>query len=370
MEALYEIELFENSLLRWSIALVTALAVLIALLVVKRMVVARLAKLAERTSTRLDDVLVRSLERTRTITIVAVALSAGERTLDVPVEVDTWFGRGLIVVLAVQAGLWATGAVKTLVAARSGGADEQPGHKTMSAAVGFVTNLVVWSVLVLVVLSNFGVEVTTLVAGLGVGGVAAALAVQNVLGDLFAAFSIYVDRPFDIGDFIIVDEYVGNVERIGWRSTQLRSLGGETIVFANSDLSRARIRNYKRMQERRIVVQFGVEYGTPAAKLEAIPAMVKETIEGIEGLRFDRSHFKGYGAYSLDFETVFYVLSPEYAFYMDRQQRLLLTIYRRFEQEGIAFAFPTQTLHLARDGKRANERDAAAPDDGDQRRSR
>lgn len=347
MEAILATELLGNSLLRWAIAIAVAVATVVLLALAKRLAVARLATMSERTATAYDDVVVEVLRRTRTLTLVVAGLAAGARSLRLSDEADLWLGRGLIVVLSLQAGLWVTNAVKLLLAARNG-LDEQPGSRTMGAAAGFVTNLVVWSVLVLVVLSNFGVEVTTLIAGLGVGGIAAALAVQNVLGDLFAAFSIYVDRPVDLGDFVVVDGFMGNVEKIGWRSTQLRSLGGEMIVLSNSDLAKARIRNYKRMTERRVVVSFGVEYGTPAAKVEAIPGMVREIVERIEGLRFDRSHFARYGESSLDFETVFYVLAPDYGVFMDRQQELLLALYRRFEQEGVSFAFPTRTVHVHR----------------------
>lgn len=346
LDTLLDTEIFHNSLLRWAIAALVALATLVVLWLAKRLAVARLKRLSTRTETRLDDVLVEVLEGTRAITVVVLAVAAGARSLDLPDAADLWLGRAVVVVLALQAGFWVTRAVKLLVDGRS--SDEAPGRRTAGAAAGFVTNLVVWTLLVLVVLSNFGVEVTTLVAGLGIGGIAAALAVQNVLGDLFAAFSIYVDRPFDLGDFVVVDSFMGNVEKIGWRSTQLRSLGGEMIVLANSDLARARIRNFKRMSERRALVQFGVEYGTPAAKVEAIPGIVRETIEGIEGLRFDRAHFAKYGESSLDFETVFYVLAPDYVSFMDCQQELLLTLYRRFEREEIAFAFPTRTLHVHR----------------------
>lgn len=362
MQDLLDHELFGNSTLRWTIAIVTALVVLAVLALLKRVAAGRIAKLTARTSSRYDDVLVKVVQGTRTMTLFVAAIAAGVRTLDLPDEAVLWLGRGMIVVLAIQGGLWVTHAVRLVIASRDA-KDEVPGARTMHAAAAFMTNLVVWSVLVLVVLSNFGVEITTLIAGLGIGGIAAALAVQNMLKDLFAAFSIYADRPFDIGDFIIVDEFSGNVDRIGWRSTQLRSIGGEMIVFANSDLANARIRNYRRMDERRIVLPFGVEYGTPAATVASIPKIVRELVEGIEGLRFDRSHFKGYGDSSLDFETVFYVLSPEYAFYMDRQHALLMAIYERFEQDGISFAFPTRTLHVVRhdaDGESENDDDVLA----------
>jgi small-conductance mechanosensitive channel len=345
MEALYDHQVLGNTLLRWVIAFIVGALVTSALALAKRLAVTRLAALAERTPTRWDDVAVAVLQGTSPLTLLAAGLAAGARTLETPGAVDLWVGRALIVVLSIQAGLWVTRGVRLLIEARRG--DElAPGQRTMGAAAGFLTNLVVWSVLTLVVLSNFGVEVSTLVAGLGIGGIAAALAVQNVLGDLFAAFSIYVDRPFDLGDFVIVDTFMGTVDKIGWRSTQLRSLGGELIVLSNSDLARARIRNYKRMSERRAIVNFGVQYGTPADKVEAIPGMVREIVESIEGLRFDRSFFTRYGESSLEFETVFHVTSPDMAVYLERQQKLLLGLYRRFEQEGISFAFPTRTLHV------------------------
>lgn len=349
MQELLDPEILESSLLRWAIAALVAVATVALLSLAKRLAIARLGRVTSRTATRFDDALVEVLRGTRTLTLVAVGLAAGARTLDLPDEADLWLGRAVIVVLAIQLGLWVTRGVKLLLE-RPADPSAPPGQRTMSAAAGFLTNLVVWALLVLLVLSNFGVEVTALVAGLGIGGIAAALAVQNVLGDLFAALSIYIDRPFDLGDFVIVDSFLGTVERIGWRSTQLRSLGGELIVLANSDLSRARIRNYKRMSERRVVVQFGVQYGTPAEKLEAIPAIIREIIEGIEGLRFDRAHFAKYGESSLDFETVFYVLAPDYNVFMDRQQKLLFSLYRRFESDGVRFALPTRRqIQLERD---------------------
>ncbi|AKF08491.1 mechanosensitive ion channel family protein [Sandaracinus amylolyticus] len=348
MEELLDIRFFGNPLLRWGIALLVAAAVIAALVIAKRLAVSRLAKLSDRTATRLDDVVVKVIEQTSTMTILVAGVAAGVRSLDLPRDGDLWLGRVMIIVLAIQVGSWITNAVRLLLETRVG-VDVQPGQRTMGAALGFATNLVVWAVLVLLVLSNFGVEVSTLVAGLGIGGIAAALAVQNVLGDLFAAFSIYVDRPFDLGDFVIVDTYMGTVEKIGWRSTQLRSLSGEMIVLANSDLSRARIRNFKRMSERRAVVTFGVQYDTPNAKLAAIPGIVRQTIEAIEGLRFDRSHFVKLGESSLDFETVFYVTTPDFNAFADRQQQLLLSLHRRFEDEGISFAFPTRTVVVQRE---------------------
>jgi small-conductance mechanosensitive channel len=220
---------------------------------------------------------------------------------------------------------------------------------TALGALGFVAKAVVWTVFVLLILQNVGVEITAILAGVSVGGIAVALAVQNVLGDLFGSLSIILDKPFVIGDFIVVGEYSGTVEHVGLKSTHIRSVSGEQLVFSNSDLLNSRIRNYKRMQERRAVFTLGVTYDTPAEKIEAIPTIVREAVERQEHTRFDRCHFKSFGDFSLDIETVFFMTIPDYLAFMNAQQAINLELYKRFAAEGIEFAFPTQTLHLERE---------------------
>jgi small-conductance mechanosensitive channel len=200
-------------------------------------------------------------------------------------------------------------------------------------------------------------DVTALVAGMGIGGIAVALALQNILGDLFASLSIVLDKPFVIGDFIIVGELMGGVEKIGLKTTRVRSLSGEQLIFSNSDLLNSRIRNYKRMQERRIPFGFGVTYQTTPDQLEAIPALIKSIIECEEGLRFDRAHFKGFGESSYDFEVVYYINTPDYNAYMDAQQTINLALCRGFAERGIEFAYPTRTIHMHReDGVEESDR--------------
>jgi len=172
--------------------------------------------------------------------------------------------------------------------------------------------------------------------------------VQNVLGDLFASLSIVLDKPFAVGDFLIIDEHMGAVEHVGLKTTRIRSLSGEQLVFSNSDLLKSRIRNYGRMFERRVVFKFAVTYQTPRDKLKIIPQIVRESILELDKVRFDRAHFQAYGASSLDFEIVYYVLAPDYNLYMDIQQAINLRIHERFEQEGIDFAYPTQTVYVHR----------------------
>jgi small-conductance mechanosensitive channel len=214
--------------------------------------------------------------------------------------------------------------------------------------VSWVGRVVLWAVVMLLVLDNLGIDITALVAGLGIGGIAVALAVQNILGDLFASLSIVLDKPFVVGDFLVVDDCLGSVEYVGLKTTRLRSLSGEQLVISNADLLKSRLRNYGRMYERRVLFALGVTYQTPREKLEKIPGIIKEAVDGQEKVRFDRAHFKAYGDFALNFETVYYVLDPDYARYMDIQQAVNLKIHEAFESEAIEFAYPTQTLFLER----------------------
>ncbi len=205
---------------------------------------------------------------------------------------------------------------------------------------------VLWAVVLLAVLSNVGVNITAFVASLGVGGIAVALAVQNILGDLFASLSIAVDKSFEVGDFIGIDSFVGTVQFIGLKTTRIRSLNGEQIIISNTDLLKQVVKNYKRMEERRIVFKFGVTYNTSPEQAEAIPQIVKRLVESNDMLRFDRAHFQGFGDSSLDYEVVYIVKEPDYNTYMDAQQTLNLQLMRELATLGVDFAFPTRTVYL------------------------
>jgi small-conductance mechanosensitive channel len=206
--------------------------------------------------------------------------------------------------------------------------------------------IVIAVIAMMTLLGSYGLDVSALVAGLGVGGIAVALAAQNILGDLFASLSIVLDKPFVVGDFLVIGEFLGTAEHVGLKTTRVRSLSGEQLIFANADLLNSRIRNYGRMFERRIVFSIGVTYQTPADKLKRIPTMIRTAIENQEPVRFDRAHFQSFGDSALLFETVYYVLSPDYNKYMDIQQNINLTLYEQFAAEGIEFAYPTQTVFV------------------------
>jgi small-conductance mechanosensitive channel len=259
--------------------------------------------------------------------------------------------RLFIGLLILQSGFWANRGMDFWLRLRFAPTEsDDDGARNMTRSLlSFIGRVVLWSLVALLILDNMGFNVTTLVASLGIGGVAVALAVQNILGDLFASLSIAIDKPFVINDFIIVDDLMGSVEHVGLKTTRIRSLSGEQIIFSNNDLLKSRIRNYKRMQERRVPFTIGVTYDTPLEKLQGIPDLIRQAVEAQGGVRFDRAHFKGFGPSSLDFEAVYHVLDPDYTRYMDAQQGINLQLVRVFTELGIDFAFPTQTLHVSGD---------------------
>ncbi len=336
---------YGNSPREWIAALVVLAVVAIVLLIVRGVLRHRLAPLASRTTTELDDFVIGLLRRTHWLFLLLVALSAASLVLALPVGTRLTIRMVLVAGLIVQMAFWGNELI-AFWARRLARMQDGVGVQGTVAAMTFAGRVLLWIVLLLLLLDNFGLEVTSLVATLGVGGIAVALAAQSVLGDFLAAVSIYLDKPFVIGDFIIFDEFLGTVQYVGLRSTRIQSLSGEQVIISNSDLLKARIRNYKRMAERRVTFQFGVAYGTPPDTVARVPVIVREAVEAQSPVRFDRSHFKGYSDSSLDIETVFYVLSPDYNVFMDILQAINLTILRRFEKEGIAFAHPMRMVSM------------------------
>ncbi|MFW5891160.1 MAG: mechanosensitive ion channel family protein [Bacillota bacterium] len=210
-----------------------------------------------------------------------------------------------------------------------------------------VIQVFAWIIAILFLLDNLGIEIKGLITGLGVGGVAIAFASQALLADIFSYFTIFLDQPFDIGDFIIVGEHRGIVEHIGLKTTRLRSLSGELLVFSNKDLTNSRISNYGDMRHRRLSFRVGVVYSTEIEKLRKIPNIIEKIIDNINKTEFDRAHFAEYGDFSLIYETVYYVLDNDYKAYMDIQEKINLKIKEKFDKEDIQFAYPTQRLYLS-----------------------
>jgi len=336
-----------SSLESWLIAALAFVLTAVGVRWLLRLAIARLRRLSQRSRTGIDDAAVDIVARTQWWVLVVLGLYAGGHFLTLPASVNRGLGSLAAVVLIVQAGIWVSALLaSSLQRARERRLATSPAAATGLNAIGFVGRLLIWAVVVLIALDNLGVDVTALVAGLGVGGVAVALAVQNILGDLFASLSIVFDKPFSVGDFLVIDAYMGSVENVGLKTTRLRSLSGEQLVLSNSDLLGSRIRNYGRMYERRVVFNIGVTYQTPRNSLRTIPQILREAIESQPKTRFDRSHFKEYGDSALIFETVYYVLMADYNVYMDIQQAINLYVHERFEALGVEFAYPTRTVLL------------------------
>ncbi len=344
-------QLYGNSLLSWIIACAVSIAVFFVLRFIRNRIASRLEPLVQKKSLPPLKITLELLRHTKTFFLVMVAIFFGLHALSLPPTLYRAVSILTVLAFLFQMAIWFDWLIYYFVSRYAERAmARDAAAATTAKALGVVLRLILWALILLLALDNMGIDVTALVAGLGIGGVAIALAVQNILGDLFSSFSIVLDKPFLVGDFIIVDDLMGTVEHVGLKTTRLRSLSGEQLIFSNSDLLRARIRNYKRMYERRVVFSFGVVYQTPHEKLSVIPGIVKEVITSQERTRFDRAHFLKFGNFSLDFEVVYYILSPDYNVYMDIQQAINLALCERFAEEGIEFAYPTQTIYLKAEG--------------------
>lgn len=322
-------------------------AVSVGLLGFKWLVVGRVDAVAKRTKNNIDDMIAVVLKRTLKLFLILIALYVAVQFVARDAPAVVVIRRIILLGALVQAGIWGNALVgfwSKWYVERQG--DDGQAQVTAVGAVGLVARIIVWSVLLILALDNFGVDITALVAGLGIGGIAIALAVQNVLQDLLAYISIIIDKPFMHGDFLVLGEYTGSVEHIGIKTTRLRSLSGEQLIISNNDLLSSRIRNYKRMYERRVVMEVGVTYSTPHSLLEQIPTTIREIIESQEDIRFDRAHLKSFGDSAIKFEAVFYVTKPDYVLFMDRQQAMNLALHSAFEKAGIDFAFPSQSIYI------------------------
>jgi small-conductance mechanosensitive channel len=335
-----------NTAGQWLAALGVAVAVFLALVLIKKVAVRRLGEIAARTTTRLDDVAVAAIDSTKVLVQAIFGLYAGAAMLTLPADVRMIVTRTAIVAGLIQAAIWGTTALRDWLRQYYDNRVSDPARATSAAAVGFIARMVLWIVILLMILDNLGVNITTLVASLGIGGIAVALAVQNILGDLFASLSIVLDKPFVVGDFIIVDKYLGTVEYVGLKTTRIRSLGGEQLVFSNADLLKSRIQNMARLESRRASFTLGVPYETAPAVLRAIPAMLADIVRAQPKVTLDRSHFAGIGPSSMNFEVVYFYGSPDFNAFMDVQQEIYLQVAERFRERGIEFAVPTQALQV------------------------
>jgi len=319
----------------------------VVLTVVKNVLISRFSRLAERSENQIDDIFADVLRSTRKFFIfivsayIAIEVVTGSSPVVVVIRKFAFLG------VLLQVGFWGNAMIDALARwylTKEG--DSAATQVTAIKAFGLVGRLIIWSIALLFSLDNFGVDVTALIAGLGIGGLAFALAIRPLLEDIFAYFSIVVDRPFVNGDYVVAGDFSGTVEHVGIKTTRFTSISGEEIVFPNSDLLSSRIRNYKKMKERRADFSVGVTYDTPPDKLSRLSGQIQQIVENEEQARFDRGHLAEFGDSAIIFKFVFYMKVPAYAAYMDSQERINLAMIDLFNREGLEFAFPTQTLHV------------------------
>jgi small-conductance mechanosensitive channel len=349
MLELFDRTYFGNSVWQYALAAGIAVAALLLLLFLRRLVRSNYRRLKATPEVELMELPLKVISRTTSLFLLVVSLFVALQVLELPAGV----ARALMTVGTVavfwQAGLWASTAVISALERRS-----QIAHGDRAAAgtlgiIGFLAKATIWSLILLLTLDNLGIQIKPLLAGLGIGGIAVALAVQNVLGDLFASLTITLDRPFVVGDALTVDDFSGTVEYIGIKSTRLRSISGEQIVMPNANLLSARVRNFARMAQRRGIFSVAVSLDTPHVKLKAIPGMIRAIVETQNDARFDRSHLARITPTAFEFETVYIMQIADYLRFMDVQQEIYLRMLEAFEGEGITIASPTQTLRLMRD---------------------
>lgn len=336
--------LLGNRVQDWVVVLALALGGYAAVGTVLRFVLATLDRRQRADPQGARELLLTLLRATRhwLLLLLALALSCG--LLDLPPRPTAVLERVEFALLGLQLAIWATALIHYWFRVRSEPGQEQEVNRALLGILSWVMQIAVWSVLLLAVLGNIGVNITAFVASLGVGGVAVALALQNILGDLFSSIAIGLDKPFVLGDFIIFGEAKGTVTRIGVKTTRLQSLSGEQLVVSNSELLKLLIRNYTRMQERRIASSFRVPYGTSRAQVERIVEGTRAAVQADERVRLDRAHLSAFGEWGLEFEFVYYVLSPDYTTYMDAQQAINLRIMALLEELGLGFAVPVRQL--------------------------
>ena len=339
-----------NTVFNYLTALVIFAVVLVALRIFKYEIFHRMKKLAKKTKTDIDDLVMEAVERVFKPPFYAlISLIVALKSLNLPENVHTYIYYFAVLVGTYYGIKFVTTFVDYFTKKMIEKQEKEGKKKIDTSAIKVMNGLAkafLWLIAVLLILSNLGYDVTTLIAGLGIGGIAVAFALQNILGDIFASFSIYFDKPFETGDFIIIGNDMGTVKKIGIKSTRLETLQGEELVVSNRELTESRIHNFKKMKKRRVVFRFGVEYGTPTKKLKKIPKIIKDIMDGIELAELDRVHFKEFGDFSLNYEVVYYMKDKDYKKYMDTQEEINLKIKDKFEKEGIEMAFPTQTIFL------------------------
>ncbi|MFW5782735.1 MAG: mechanosensitive ion channel family protein [Candidatus Muiribacteriaceae bacterium] len=348
-----------NALSRYLLALFVLLASVFIIKILKIVISRKISKAVEKTTTRFDDILLDFFNSDLIPVLYYGALYIATFQLKLTDGIAKLVKAGGVIFIAIQATRVALKFLRFVLEEKVIPKNENFNATTSNGIMLFL-KMIFWGLCGIFILDNLGFDISAVVAGLGIGGVAIALASQNILNDLFNYFVIFFDRPFESGDFVVIGDFLGVIKHIGIKTTRITSLSGEELVFSNSDLTGSRLRNYRKMEKRRVVFDLGVTYDTPNEKLSLIPGIVKDIIEKIEDAVFDRCHFKTFKDFSLHIETVYYVIGNDFTKYMNIQQKINLEVKERFENEGIEFAFPTQTLHVSQEsgvvGQKSSEK--------------
>ena len=335
-----------NSLRSWLVSLAIISVAFLLLAIFRKVILSRVKQWVTSTRTRFDDYIIVTIEKSIFPFLYFLGVYAGLSYLNFGNKTDQVIN---IVILAVGTFFVIriiTSFINYVILNFVGSGSENPDQEKQVRGITLIASLIIWIIGILFLIDNLGYDITTVIAGLGIGGIAIALAAQTVLGDLFSYFVIFFDKPFQIGDFIVVDDKMGTVEYVGIKTTRIKTLNGEQLVFSNTDLTDSRVHNYKKMEKRRVVFSLGVVYQTDSGKLKQIPDIIKKIIGGLPDTQFDRAHFLSFGDFSLNFECVYFVISADYNLYMDRQQAINLQLLEAFKREKIEFAYPTRTILL------------------------
>lgn len=345
MDMIWDKMFFGNTVQQWATSLGIFLILATVARILKSVAFRRIKQFSEKTSSTVDDLIVKLLQVCIMPMLYVLAFYLGVRYLQLPVKAD----RILHAVIITLSTYYVVKGISSLFSYLISRFTKGDGTQEKQArGILLIVKVFLWLGGLVFLLDNLGYNITTIVTGLGIGGIAIALAAQAVLADLFSYLVIFFDKPFETGDFIVVGDKAGAVEYIGIKTTRLRTPAGEQLIMSNTDLTNSRVQNYKRMERRRVLLSIGVIYETDADRLEKIPSIVKEIVDGQPDVLFDRTHFSGFGDFSLNFEIVFYILTADYLKFMDCQHAFCMQLYRRFAAEKIEFAYPTQKILVAK----------------------
>jgi len=345
LEPLEGYKLFGNTGADYAMAFVLLVVMTLVFAVAQKIIIVRLDRLADRTNTDIDDTLIDIVQSVRPAFYSFASVYIAIKTL----SLHELFFKGMTIIFVVWIAIQAVLALQKLIdyiLSRKMKNEKDGSALDAYSYIGNIAKWLLWVFAALAVLANFGVNITSVLAGLGIMGIAVGFALQNILGDLFSSFAIYFDKPFQVGDLIVVGEHTGKVEHIGIKTTRIRALQGEEIVIPNQELTGARVQNFRKLKERRVAFSIGILYETPREKIEKVTKIITNIIEKVEKARLDRVHFSSFGDSALVFEIVYYVLSDAYLDKMNVQQEIQFEIMREFEKEKIEFAYPVVDVRL------------------------